>query len=69
MVVLAGLLSIPATLFFIKKWLNNFPYRVDISWWVFGFALLLAAIVVLATVSIHARIASRINPVEALRYE
>jgi putative ABC transport system permease protein len=69
MVVLAGLLSIPATLFFIQKWLNNFPYRVDISWWVFGFALLLAAIVVLATVSIHARIASRINPVEALRYE
>lgn len=69
MVMAAGLLSIPSTLYFIKRWLNNFPYRVDISWWVFGFAFVIAAIVVLATVSIHARKASRINPVDALRYE
>jgi putative ABC transport system permease protein len=69
MVVIAGLLSIPVTLYFIGKWLNNFPYRVDIGWWVFVIAFLIATFVVLLTVSIHSIKASRINPVDALRYE
>lgn len=69
MVVIAELLSIPVTLYFIGKWLNNYPYRVDIGWWVFLIAFLIAAVVVLLTVSIHSIKASRINPVDALRYE
>ncbi|MCK4991864.1 MAG: hypothetical protein KAS29_15300, partial [Bacteroidales bacterium] len=69
MVVVAGLLSIPVTLYFIGKWLNNFPYRVGIGWWVFVIAFLIATFVVLLTVSIHSIKASRINPVDALRYE
>jgi len=69
MVVLAELLSIPVTIYFIGKWLNNFPYRVDIAWWVFVIAFLIATIVVLLTISIHSFKASRINPVDALRYE
>ncbi len=69
MVVLAGLLSIPVTLYFMGKWLNNFPYRVSIGWWVFLIAFLIATLVVLLTVSIHSFRASRINPVDALRYE
>ncbi|MEA3463068.1 MAG: FtsX-like permease family protein, partial [Bacteroidota bacterium] len=69
MVLIAELLSIPVTIYFIGKWLNNFPYRVEIGWWVFVIAFLIATIVVLLTVSIHSIKASRINPVEALRYE
>ncbi len=69
MVVVAELLSIPVTLYFIGKWLNNFPYRVNVGWWVFVIAFLIATIVVLLTVSIHSIKASRINPVDALRYE
>jgi putative ABC transport system permease protein len=69
MVVVAALLSIPVTLYFIGKWLNNFPYRVGIGWWVFVVAFLIATLVVLLTVSIHALKASRTNPVDALRYE
>lgn len=69
MVVLAELLSIPITIFLIGKWLNNFPYRVGIGWWVFVVAFLIALIVVLLTVSIQSFKASRINPVDALRYE
>jgi putative ABC transport system permease protein len=68
-VVVAELLSIPLTIYFLNKWLNNFPYRVDIAWWVFAIAFLMAALVVLATVYIQSRKASRVNPVEALRYE
>ncbi len=69
MVAIAGLLSIPVTLYIMGKWLNNFPYRVDIGWWVFLIAFLIATIVVLLTVSIHSIKASRINPVDAIRYE
>jgi len=69
MVLVAELLSIPLTVYFITKWLNNFPYSVDIGWWVFVVAFLIATVVVLLTVSIHSIKASRINPVDALRYE
>lgn len=69
MVLVAELLSIPVTFYFIEKWLNNYPYRVGIGWWVFVIAFVIATFVVLLTVSIHSIKASRINPVEALRYE
>ena len=69
MVVIAELLSIPVTLYFIGKWLNNFPYRVNVGWWVFVIAFLIATLVVLLTVSFHSFRASRINLVDALRYE
>jgi len=69
MVLIAEFLSIPVALYFSGKWLNNFPYRVGIGWWVFVIAFLIASLVVLLTVSIHSIKASRINPVDALRYE
>lgn len=69
MVLVAEILSIPLTLYFLNRWLNNFPYRVGIGWWVFVIAFAIATLVVLATVFIHSRKASRVNPVEALRYE
>lgn len=69
MVLIAALLSIPVTLYFFMQWLKNYPYRVGIEMWVFVIAFLIATLVVLLTVSIHSIKASRINPVDALRYE
>lgn len=69
LVLLAELLSVPVTLFFLNKWLYNFSYRVTIGWWVFAIAFLIGILVVLATVTIQSRKASRVNPVDALRYE
>jgi len=68
-VLFAGVLSVPVTLYFTTKWLNNFAYRVEIDWWIFIPAVLVAAVVVLTTVFFHALKASHINPVDALRYE
>jgi putative ABC transport system permease protein len=69
MVLIASLISIPITFYFMTDWLKGFSYHATISWWVFAAAFAVALIVVLATVLIHSYRASRINPVEALRYE
>jgi putative ABC transport system permease protein len=69
LVLIASLLSVPLTIHFMKKWLSNFAYKVNISWWVFAIAFVAALIVVLLTVFFHSYKASRINPVKALRYE
>jgi putative ABC transport system permease protein len=69
MVIIAWIISIPATIYFMNKWLNNFSYKVSISPLVFIIALVLSAFVVAATVFIHSYKASRTNPVKALRYE
>ncbi len=69
MVVIATILSIPFTIFVMNRWLNDFAYKTPITWWVFAIAFMLAAFVVLATVLFHSYWASRVNPVEALKYE
>jgi putative ABC transport system permease protein len=69
LVISAALLSVPVTLYFMIKWLNNFAFKTSINWWIFIISFAIAAVVVLLTVFIHSYKASRINPVEALRYE
>lgn len=69
LVILAGLLSIPVTIYFMTKWLNKFAFKTQIDWWVFGISFAVAAVVVLFTVFFHSYKASRINPVTALKYE
>ena len=69
MVIVASLLSIAPTIFVMNKWLSNFAFKTGISWWVFVITFVFASIVALSTVLFHSYRASRINPVEALRYE
>ena len=69
LVITAVLVSIPVTLYFMTKWLNNYAYKTDISWLVFVFSFVVAAFVVLLTVFIQSFKASRTNPAEALRHE
>jgi putative ABC transport system permease protein len=51
------------------KWLQNFAYRINMSWWVFALAGVVALIIALLTVSWQSYRAASKNPVEALRYE
>lgn len=69
LVIVAVLLSIPITFYFMTQWLNRFAFKTSISWLVFIIAFLIATIVVLVTVYYHSYKISRINPVKALRYE
>lgn len=68
-VLLANLIAWPFTWWVMKKWLESFAYRIEIPYWVFVVAGVLAFIIALATVSFHAIRASRLNPGISLRYE
>jgi putative ABC transport system permease protein len=69
LVSLAAIISVPVTLYFMTKWLSNFAFKVNINLWFFAEAFIVAAFVVLSTVFFHSYKASRLNPVNTLRYE
>ena len=68
-VLLAFAISIPITWYVIHKWLENFAYKTEISWWIFALAGLIALGVALLTVSWQSWRAAARNPVDSLRYE
>lgn len=69
LVFIATVISVPLTFYFMLKWLNNFAFRTSISPWIFLIAFAVSSVVVTATVFFHSYKASRINPVDALKYE
>ena len=68
-VVFAFIISVPLSYLIMHKWLQNFAYKVDLSWWIFGLAGLTALVIALITVSFQSIKAAIKNPVDALRYE
>jgi putative ABC transport system permease protein len=69
LVLISSLIAFPAAWWGMNKWLQNFAYRIDISWWVFAVAGLAALAIALLTVSFQAIKAAVANPVKALRTE
>jgi putative ABC transport system permease protein len=52
-----------------NKWLEDFAYRINISWWIFALAILLTVLITVVTVGFRAIKAAVANPVESLRSE
>jgi len=69
LVVIALLLAIPLSWLAASKWLQSYPYRITLSWWMFVTAGLLVVIVALTTVGFQAIKAAIANPVKSLRTE
>jgi putative ABC transport system permease protein len=69
LVVIALVIASPLAYMIANKWLQNFPYRITISWWLFAAAGLLVMLVALITVSFHSIKAAVANPVKSLRTE
>ena len=69
LVFLAFIIAAPIAWFIMNKWLQDFAYRINISWWVFIVAGLIALIIALATISFQAIKAAVANPVRSLRSE
>jgi putative ABC transport system permease protein len=69
LILVAIIIAVPLSWFGMHKWLQNFAYRINISWWIFLGAGILAIMIALITVSFQAIKAAVANPVEALRSE
>jgi ABC-type antimicrobial peptide transport system permease subunit len=69
LVIIAIVIAIPVGWFVMNKWLENFAYKTDISWWIFLAAAAMAILIAVLTVSFQAIRAAVANPVEALRSE
>ncbi|MEI6050042.1 MAG: ABC transporter permease [Bacteroidota bacterium] len=68
-VMISILIACPIAWYVMNKWLQNFAYRINISWWVFALAGVISLLIALLTVSVQSFTAAGKNPVEALRYE
>lgn len=69
LIILASLIAVPVSYYFLEKGLRTYDYRTDIAWWIFAAASGGALIITLATVSFQAIKAALTNPVKSLRTE
>jgi len=65
----AFVLACPISWYAMNKWLENFAYKTEISWWIFILSGAFALAITLITVSFQSWNTARKNPVESLRYE
>ncbi len=69
LVALAILIATPVAWYVMSEWLKGYAYRINISWWVFVLAGLVAVFIAAATVSFQSIRAALMNPVKSLRSE
>ncbi|TXD83183.1 FtsX-like permease family protein [Subsaximicrobium wynnwilliamsii] len=69
LVLVAFVIAAPIAYWLMNKWLLDFAYRTEMSWWVFALAGLAAVLIALITVSFQAIKAAIANPVKSLRTE
>lgn len=67
--LIAIVIAFPIAWYFMSKWLEDFAYRIDITWTIFLLAGLSTLIITLATISFQAIGAAMANPVKSLRTE
>lgn len=69
LVAIAALIAVPIAWWSMHNWLKNFAFRIDISWWMFAVAAVMALMIAIITVSFQAIRAATANPVKSLRAE
>lgn len=69
LVIIALLIATPAAWWLMDRWLEEFAYKIDVTWWMFALAGALSVLVALCTISYQSVKAALMNPVESLRSE
>ena len=69
LVMIASLIAFPVAWYAMNKWLQDFAYKTDISWWVFALSTGAVCAIALFTISFQSLKAAMTNPVESLRSE
>jgi len=69
LIVIAFTIATPLAYYLMENWLQDFTYRISISWWIFLLAGIVTVIITFLTVSVQAIKAATANPVNSLRTE
>jgi ABC-type antimicrobial peptide transport system permease subunit len=69
LVIISCFIAVPIAYYIMNGWLQEYPYRVILKWWIFALAMLGAMGVTVLTVSFQAIKAAKANPVKSLRTE
>lgn len=69
LVLIAFLIAAPVTGYLMYQWLADFAYRIELSWWIFALAGMMAVFIALLTISVQAIQSALVNPVKSLRAE
>jgi putative ABC transport system permease protein len=65
-ICIAALIAFPIAWFSMNKWLQDFAYRIEISWWIFILSGMIALLITICTVGFQALRAAMVNPVNSL---
>lgn len=69
LVVISCFIAIPIAYYVMNGWLQDYPYRVLLEWWIFFLAVVGAMAITILTVSFQAIKAANANPIKSLRTE
>ncbi|WP_423147762.1 ABC transporter permease [Rubrolithibacter danxiaensis] len=69
LILIALIIASPVALYFMNEWLENFVYRINISWWIIPFCAITALSIAFFTICFQAIKAAVANPVKNLRTE
>ena len=69
LLLVSNAIAIPLAYYYMQSWLNEFVYRIELSFWPFLMALSLSFLLAWLTIASQTLRASRIDPVKALKYE
>jgi len=69
LVLIASVIAFPVAAWAMNQWLQDFAYRVSISWWIFFVSGMIALLIALFTVAYQAIKAATMNPAKSLRTE
>ncbi|WP_353723269.1 ABC transporter permease [Dyadobacter sp. 676] len=69
LVLIALMIATPAGWWLMDRWLQEFAYKIDLTWWIFALAGAVAVLVALITISYQSVRAALMNPVQSLRSE
>jgi putative ABC transport system permease protein len=69
LLLISLMISLPAAWWVGNRYLEDFAYRISLSWWMFAVAVLITVVLTLLTVSFQAIKASMANPINAIKME
>jgi putative ABC transport system permease protein len=69
LILISAVISAPTASWVMQKWLQNYPYRIEMNAWIFLLAAVFVLLIALITVSFQTIKAAVANPVNSLRSE